>query len=87
MREPDRDGVLEAALPRARHRQGRPPRGLRYPGRSTPLPSLSLSVRPLLPTRAGCGSPGDAHFRGKLLGVSAAGGVICAVRGHSVGFA
>lgn len=32
MREPDRDGVLEAALPRARYQQGRHPRGLRYSG-------------------------------------------------------
>ena len=50
MREPDRDGVLEAALPRARHRQGRTPRGLRHPGASR-APSL-------LSSRAGCGVPG-----------------------------
>ena len=49
MREPDRDGVLEAALPRARHRQGRPPRGLRHPG----CPPLSLLLPPSLPHAAG----------------------------------
>lgn len=33
MREPDRDGVLEAALPGARHRQGRASRRFRHPGK------------------------------------------------------
>lgn len=37
MRQPDRDGVLEAALPRARNRQGRPPRRFRHSG-SSPRP-------------------------------------------------
>ncbi|KAG6466265.1 hypothetical protein ZIOFF_075936 [Zingiber officinale] len=32
MRQPDRHGVLEVALPRARDRQGRPPRRFRHSG-------------------------------------------------------
>lgn len=63
MREPDRDGVLEAAVPRARDQQGWDSRGLCYSG---PIPAAFCCLS-LARWHCGVGLVGESEGRGCCL--------------------